>query len=87
MIELNDIHRINVDMGRQVLCDSCSKDFTDLPDEGGIQFQSKAICPECTPRWHARAVQYGETKFIRAICPDGVRFADWVRDELRRVDR
>ena len=82
-----EFERIVVDMGRRVLCDSCSKDFTDLPDTGGMQFQSKAICPECSPRYLANVRKYGEEKYIRAICPDGMSFADWVRDELRRIDR
>ena len=74
---------INVDMGDRVLCDDCSKDFTDLPDKGGILFTSKAICPECAPKWEASAKRFNETKHIRAICPEGKSFADWVREDLR----
>ncbi len=84
---MTDFVVISAKMGRRVLCDSCSKEFTDLPDTGGMQFESKAICPECSPRYLANARKYGETKFIRAICPEGMSFADWVRDELRRIDR
>lgn len=71
-----------IDIGRQVICDSCSKDYTDLPDKGGILFGSKAICPECTPTWKSRASHFGEESFIKGECLPTQSFADWVR-ELR----
>ena len=77
---------ISVDMGRRVLCDSCAKDFTDSEESGGLQFQSKAIGPCCAARYFENAKRYGEERFIRGICPDGMSFADWVRDELRRIE-
>ena len=36
---------ITIDPGRTVLCDWCSKDFTDSPEIGGLLFQSKATGP------------------------------------------
>jgi hypothetical protein len=67
------------DIGRMVLCDLCSKDFTDLPACGGFIFQSKGVCPECAPRFLALAEQHDETRYIRATCPDGQSFSDFCR--------
>ena len=44
-----------INLGDIVICDSCNKDYTDDPRSGGIQFQSKAICPECAPSWEQSA--------------------------------
>lgn len=73
--------------GRLVFCDDCGEDYTDRTDAGGILFQSKALCAKCAPRWEQSAKQYGEERFIRSRCPDGMAFADWVRDELRAKRR
>lgn len=81
--KLGGFERIEIDMGDQVLCDSCSVDYTNSTVSGGIQFQSKAICPDCVPRWMERIEKYGEQKFIRATCPKDKTFADWVREDLR----
>lgn len=70
------------DMGRRVLCDSCDGDWTEREESGGILFVSKAICPECAPRWENSARAFGETGHIRARCVPGMAFSDWVR-ELR----
>lgn len=78
-----DIETMVIDMGRRVLCDDCSKDFTDLPDSGGFMFQSKAICPECAPRILDLARKFKETRFIGEQCPEGMSFADWVREVIR----
>lgn len=67
------------DIGRQVLCDSCGDDYTDKPDSGGVQFQSKAYCPVCAVGLLAAAQRYGEESLIRGHCPPGVAYADWVR--------
>lgn len=83
MINLDDFEVFKVDMGRQVICDSCSKEFTDLPDSGGFMWQTKAICPECAPRWLDNARKFNETRFIGEQCPEGMSFADWVREVIR----
>ena len=74
---------ITPEPGRIVVCDDCTNDYTDRDDEGGILFQSKAICPACAPYWLQGAATYGETHFVRGRCPPGKSFADWVRDDLR----
>jgi hypothetical protein len=52
------------------------------PDPGGFLFESKAICPDCAPRWRRNAAEFNEERFIRGECPPSQSFADWVR-ELR----
>jgi hypothetical protein len=73
-----------IELGDRVVCDDCDEDFTTRKDKGGILFQSKAICPVCAPTWEENAREYGEESFIRGRCPDGIAFADWVRDDLRQ---
>lgn len=68
-----------VPVGRYVVCDSCSTDYTDRADIGGILVGSRAICPACTPRWLTLAKQYGEESHIVARCDEHTAFADWVR--------
>lgn len=75
---------VNLNPGNRVLCDSCDVDFTDLTESGGIfGFGRKAICPRCAPRWIANAKKDNELHFIKASCPEGKSFADWVRQDVR----
>jgi hypothetical protein len=69
-----------VDIGRIVVCDFCDADYTDSADAGGFIFSSKAVCPKCAPATLESAARYGEQRFIRARCPDGKSFADFVRE-------
>jgi hypothetical protein len=71
-----------IPLGRDVLCDIDSTDLTDDPRSGGFMFESKAVGPCCADRQMAIITHYGEERFIRARCPEGMSFADWVR-ELR----
>lgn len=74
------------DIGRTVICDAaCGRDLTDSPEQGGILFGSKAYCPKCTERSMPGIVQFEELHHIKARCPEGMTFADWVR-ELRGGD-
>ena len=66
-------------VGRAVVCDICSKDWTDSALTGGFLFLSKAVCPDCAPRFMADVVKFKEQKHIRGMCPPGEAFADWVR--------
>lgn len=74
---------IVIDPGDLVICDSCDADMTDDPTSGGIMFGSKAICPACTPAWLGDAEKYGEISHVKARCPAGKSFADWIRDDIR----
>lgn len=71
-----------IDLGRMVLCDICNDDYTDSPRCGGFMFGTYAACPECAPGMYADALKCGEKHLIGEGCPDGVTFADWIR-ELR----
>lgn len=74
---------INISFGDSVMCDSCGTDYSHSESTGGMLFQSKAICPVCFPRWNEEIIRHNEERFIRAICPDGMSFAYWVRNFLR----
>ena len=71
-----------VDIGDNVVCDSCNADFTNRNDEGGLLFESKGICPACTPEWEKSALHYGEEHLIRARAKPGQSFKDFIL-ELR----
>jgi hypothetical protein len=66
-------------VGRAVACDSCSKDWTELPDSGGFLFGSNSYCPDCAPRALEDIKRFHEEEYIRATCPEGESFADFVR--------
>lgn len=72
-----------IPIGETVLCDSCDTDLTDDPRSGGFLFGSYAYGPCCADRHLASIKGYGEERFIRGWCPEGVSFADWVRRDLR----
>lgn len=69
-----------VEIGRLVICDLCNGDYTDRPDSGGFIVQSSAHCPACASGSLAVLRRFHETHFIRARCPDGQSFADFVRE-------
>lgn len=71
------------DVGRMVVCDFCDEDYTNSPATGGLLFESKAVCPKCAERTLRDAKKHNEEHFIHAICPEGMAFADWVRNWLR----
>lgn len=66
------------DIGETVICDSCDEDYTDSDLEGGLLFGSYAYCPKCSPGLVTRAKEYGEIGHIKAICPEGMSFRQWV---------
>jgi len=66
-------------MGRTVLCDICNEDWTDRPESGGFIFESKAYCPDCARESLPSIIAYNEQHFIRASCPAGLAFPDFVR--------
>lgn len=71
------------DPGPVVICDLCNADYTERADTGGILVQSKAVCPACAPGYEAKLREYDEMRYLRARCPAGMSFADWVRRHLR----
>jgi len=71
------------DLGDNVICDLCGKDFTNSDAVGGIEFVSKACCPDWTPTILKSAKKYNEESHIRSRCPKDKSFAQWVREDLR----
>lgn len=74
---------ITLDIGDNVICDICNGDWTGRLESGGLLFGSSAICPECAPKFEMDVRRYNEQRFIKARCPAGKSFADWVRQDLR----
>lgn len=74
-----------IPVGKIVICDDCNADWTDRKESGGLLFESKAICPDCEPKWRKLAAEYHEEEYIRGACPELQAFADWVR-EMRGPD-
>ena len=87
--EMVDIFRaigfnvIELDQGSVVLCDLCNADHTLSSESGGLLFGSHAVCPACAPKIESAAKEHGEEEYIRARCPEGKSFANWVRADLR----
>lgn len=66
------------DIGTQVFCDICNKDYSFLSDSGGFLFGSKAYCPECAKEALPSIKKYNEESYIKAICPENMSFWCWV---------
>jgi len=67
-----------IDIGPEVCCDLCNEDYTGKPDSGGILFGSYAACPRCAPKIERDAKADGEERYIKARCPKGKSYAEWV---------
>ena len=74
---------ITLHPGELVFCDYCGDDWTERTESGGFLFGSKAVCPTCAPATMKRIKGYGEEHYIKAHCPAGKSYADWVRQDLR----
>jgi hypothetical protein len=70
-------------VGRTVICDYCNTDLTEDPRSAGITVEGfggiYAAGPCCAAARETSLRAYGEERFIRERCPEGVSFADWVR--------
>lgn len=74
-----------IDMGDTVLCDLCNEDWTTRTESGGILVGSHAWCPTCEPAALRNMQEHNEMHLLKGKCPEGVSFADWVR-QLRGGD-
>jgi hypothetical protein len=74
-----------VSLGLDVVCDICSKDWTDSEQSGGFLFGSYAICPDCAEEQWRKIKQYGEERYLKGFCPENMSFADFVC-EMRGPD-
>ena len=78
-MDLRGFNVYKIEPGDTVLCDFCGDDWTNKTGSGGFLFQSKAVCPKCSPT-HLEAIKkYGEGHLIRGECPEEMSFADWIR--------
>jgi hypothetical protein len=68
-----------IPVGDTVLCDACDTDLTTDTRSGGYLFGSYGYGPCCAGKRMETIRGYGEEHFIRARCPEGVSFADWIR--------
>ena len=75
------IHEEN--LGNMVICDYCNEDYTYSDEEGGILFGSKAVCPRCAPNTLRNAEKFGELDLVKARCPKGMSFKNFVIKILR----
>lgn len=66
------------DIGDTVICDNCGDDYTHSDAKGGILFCSNGVCPKCTPDMLKSAKEYGEMEYVRARCPAGMTFKDFI---------
>jgi hypothetical protein len=67
-----------VPVGRTVVCDICSADWTDRPEPGGFLFGSYGVCPDCAVEFLRGVKKHREERFITAMC-GGESFADFIR--------
>lgn len=82
-MDIEDFVGLEISGGDDVLCDLCGEDYTFSKEQGGFLFQSKGVCPACAPAFEKRVESYNEQSFIRARCPAGKSFADWIREDCR----
>lgn len=69
-----------IPVGGIVVCDVCSEDYTLSKESGGFIFGSSGYCPKCAVRGLQTIRGYGEEGHIRAYCPVGKSFADFIRE-------
>lgn len=75
---------IDIDLGDEVFCDVCNAEYTDSKESGGFMFGTYCYCPVCAKKAEAHIRSCNEGHLIRARCPEGASFADWVRQDCRQ---
>ena len=63
-----------------VMCDRCGTNFSDSDESGGCLIGSRTYCPSCAPS----AMQMVSQHEIRAVCPQGMSFRQFVI-QIRRT--
>lgn len=58
-------------IGDTVVCDVCSKDWTESDVSGGFIFGSYVYCPDCALKGLKRMIACGEERLIKEHCPKG----------------
>lgn len=69
---------MDIDLGEVVVCDICGNDYTGKQDSGGFIFGSYAYCPQCAASRIKDIRRFNEEHMIRARCPEGKSFAEFV---------
>lgn len=73
-----------ISLGDSVLCDLCNKSYDENNiQEGGFQFLSKAVCPDCEKNFMNTIIRNNEQSYIRCVAPRGMTFRKFVIDILR----
>lgn len=67
----------------KVYCDPCGKDFSDLPDQGGFIVGLTAYGPCCAEAMLGNLTLHHEEHLIKAKCPQGMSFKDWIINQVR----
>ena len=82
--------------GRQVRCDGpCFRDMTDSDEQGGVEFRDPPAVIECDGEklllitdvcfcLRCAGPELARGRKPKSICPEGMTFADWVRDVIRK---
>jgi hypothetical protein len=71
---------VKIPVGDVVVCDFCDEDYTTSKDGGGLVFDGNGVCPKCALKLLDDAERYGELEHIKAVCPVGKSFADFIRE-------
>lgn len=74
----------HMEVGDEVICDSCGKRWTDSDVSGGFLFGSHGYCPDCEEEALARIKKYHEEHYIKGFCPKDMSHADWIRNVVRK---
>lgn len=75
---------IHVIPGHDVICDICSKDWSDSDKSGGFLFGSYGYCPDCAEEGLKNIKRYNEERYIKGYCPADMSHADWIRNIVRK---
>lgn len=67
-----------IDIGNTVVCDCCSKDFTDSDECGGFIMTGRGVCPDCEPRMRMGLKKYNEEDHIISECPPGMSHREFI---------
>ena len=67
-----------MDIGEQVVCDSCNKDFSASDESGGFIFGSYGYGPCCAERMMESIIKYNEQDHIKARCPESISFKEFI---------
>ena len=75
----------HMDVGDNVICDVCGKNWTRSDESGGFLFGSYGYCPDCEKGGALDRIKgYNEEHLIKGFCPPDMSHADWIRNVVRK---